>query len=96
MSKIKLDRDDLNRLHDAFLGITEISATDGQIIRLVELCPTWDGIVDTLGTGDVMDVICLHFVGMKVPMYGSPDTYEDEFRKKVEDKKSDIKEFLNN
>lgn len=94
-NRIKFDRDDLDRLHDVLLDVLSINVTDEQIAKLVTLCPDWDNILDTLGREQIIDTICLHFVGMKVPMYGSPDEYKKEFWQKIKDKRSDIELFLN-
>lgn len=91
---ITLDRHDFNRIRDRVLDVFDIEVSDKQIKKLLTLCPDWDGIMDTLGESEVMGAICRHFIGMSVPMYGSPQEYKDAFWKKAEESKEAVIKFI--
>lgn len=95
--EIQLYRHDLDYLHDGIIdlldGIIE-DVTDEQIGRLLTLHPTWDGIADTLGKGEVLDAISQHFVGRDVPMNGDTKEYIDKFYNDLKDKKQEIINFI--
>lgn len=90
----ELDKEDLDILRDLFYNVLDIETTDDQISKLLTLCPDWDGITDTVGREEVADTVCLHFLGMEVPMYGSPEKYKKDFKAKLKEKKEDIIKFI--
>lgn len=93
---VKLDENDLARLHDALFGVFGVNVTNAQIKKLLtSLCPQWDGETDTCGIDDTLDNICQHFVGMNVPMYGDSQKYKDNFWQAIKDKKTDFLNFIN-
>ena len=89
-----MKRHDLDRLHDRIVDVFDIDVTDNQINKIVSLFPDWDGIVDTLGEEEIMDLICQHFIGMEVPMYGSSKEYKLAFREAVKNKKRRFESFI--
>ena len=91
---IELDEQDVNTLIDTINNVFNVEVTEPQLEKLLTLCPDWDGIVDTLGRGDVIDSICQHFIGMDVPMYGSPQEYKDTFYDQIERSKKHFLEFI--
>lgn len=97
MREIKLSRHDLYYLHDGIIdlldGIVD-DVTDEQIVKLLTLHTTWDGVADTLGKGEVLGAISQHFIGMDVPMYKDGDEYFNKFYKSLEDKKEEIIKFI--
>lgn len=95
IKEIKLDKNDLARLHDALLDVFEVNVTNSQIKKLLSLCPDWDGETDTCSLDDVINTITNHFVGMNVPMYGDSLTYKDGFWTAIKDKKTDFLNFIN-
>lgn len=95
--EIKLYRSDLDYLHDGIIdlldGVVE-NVTDEQIGKLLTLHPTWDGVADTLGKGEVLDAISQHFIGMDVPMNKDGQQYFDKFYNALKDKKEEIIKFI--
>ena len=95
--EFELYRHDLDYIHDGIIdlldGVVE-HVTDEQIGKLLTLCPEWDGIVDTLGKGEILDAISQHFVGMDVPTGIKGDDYFNKFYKAIQDKKEEILKFI--
>lgn len=81
-------KNELNILHDRIYDIYDVSCTHVQIKKLLTLCRN-EQVID-----DVLDSICLHFLGMKIPMYGSTQDYKDIFWKAIETNKEKFLTFI--
>jgi len=94
--KFNLDRNAYAYLHDALYDVFDQSFNHSQIDKLFELHPAWDGVMDTLGRGELMDKICFHFIQMKVPIYNDTQEFEDEFHRKIAENKDRFLAYINN
>lgn len=91
----KLTKQDYNYLYDGIYGLFGIQPTDAQIRKLLKLCPTWDGCVDTMSRDIILESIAKYFIGMSVPKYMNTRHYYQSFYRRVEDNRDKIMEFLN-
>lgn len=90
------DQNTQNRLHDAILDVFNVDVTNEQINRLLTLCPTWDGIADTLGIDEVMDSICVHFIKRPMVTYGSSAVEKEQFGQAIQKVQPSFLAFINN
>ncbi|RYX86570.1 hypothetical protein EON73_02530 [bacterium] len=91
---IILDRNNYAYLHDAVFDIFGESLNKSQLDKLIKLHPDFDGVMDTLGRGEIMDRICIYFIQMAVPTYGSSAGYEAEFEQKIAGSKAAFNEYV--
>lgn len=91
---ITLDQNDYNYLHDAVFDTFGESLKPGQLDRLIKLYPDFDGFMDTLSRDKIMDSICVHFIRMAVPTYGSSAEYQAEFEQKIAENKLIFQEYI--
>jgi hypothetical protein len=91
---INLNQDDYAYLHDAVYNTFGESLNNNQLDKLINLNPDFDGIMDTMGRDEIMDFICVHFIKMSIPTYGSNAEYEAEFSQKIAESKTVFNEYV--
>lgn len=90
-----LDQNQYSRLHDAIFDTFDESLSKSQLDKLIALHYNFDGVMDTSSRDEIMDTICLHFIQMTPPTYGSSAEYRAEFEQKIADSKSMFQEYIN-
>lgn len=77
-----------DKLHDSIYDLFEIDASQKQLLLLLNL--VFDTETVPLQNDDIIDAICLKYLGMQVPRYGSTEDYKNSFYSIADLKSSEI------
>lgn len=81
-----------NKLHDSIYDIFGIDASDDQLKLLLKIVFGTEDIPSL--NDDIIDSICIKYIGMKSPTYGSPENFKNSFYSAVDKKTNDLSNDL--
>lgn len=81
-----------DKLHDSIYNIFDIDASDDQLVLLLNIVFGTKEIPSL--NDDIIDSICIKYIGMKAPTYGCPEDFKDAFYSVVEKKTNNMSNDL--